>query len=334
MKLLNNDENFENSEYQIVISPNLGDLKSTVKTDNNGLNNSQYPSEENNIKDELISKIRIFLKKCQKSSPFAFNGYPLRLKEHTTESKLLKKRELNDFNKRFKNQMKANGQIIQHDSEENLLKLENSAINIRKDSKTNGLNKRIIPSNQTSPNLFSKTAMLTSCQIGHKTLDNIILNESFTENACTKLKSRINIIKTYQKINENEMLLNNIREIEGFSLEIQNHIYNDNSGKIRKILNLMIFFILKDLTKRILISIEKIRKSLIGFTSSDNAAFRTESKESWIIKINKLNCYLNLIEVFYPLITLFKKRFSAFFLQFFLGVFEFFSKTQQHNSSY
>ena len=60
-------------------------------------------------------------------------------------------------------------------------------------------------------------------------------------------------------------------------------------------------FFFKDLRKKFLISIEKLRNSLKNLESIDNGAFRVESKESWMNKIKKINSYLNLIEVFYPL---------------------------------
>ena len=232
IKNMNTEDNFENSQYQITISPILGDLKSTVKIDRDGFCSSHYPSEDENIKDELITNIRLILKTYEKISPFSYKGSHIIMKEHTTESNLLKKRDINEFNKIFKNQLKSSEKFTQLNSEENLLILENSTSNFGMESKKNSFNQRMVPSHQTTPNMFCNTAMLTSCQIGQKTLHNIISNEGSLENVSTKLKSRINIIKTYQKINENETLLNVINEIEGISSEIQNQAHSSNFGKL------------------------------------------------------------------------------------------------------
>ena len=63
--------------------------------------------------------------------------------------------------------------------------------------------------------------MLGSCIMSNVSGHTLLNNENSAENI-NKLKSRVSMMKTYQKLNGNEVLLNNLEEIEGIANDVQN----------------------------------------------------------------------------------------------------------------
>ena len=210
IKLLNVEDNIQ--EYNISISPNLGKLKATSE-----LPNHIIPSIAN-IKDALNHEIRVFLKTNEESHSGTLMSMPPILDANPIGGgTIMKKREINEINNSiFKQKMKQTMMSSVINSEENLTKLEHVVGFEKKDCKTNFFNKRFIPSNQTSPNIFSIPNMIGSSYLSLNSLS----NEGGYDTSA-KIKSRVEMIKTYQRISENELLLRSLDEIESVAMEIQ-----------------------------------------------------------------------------------------------------------------
>ena len=219
--MLNSEDNLQ--EYQISISPNLGQLKSlTTTTSPNEGHFMKFMGNISNIKDQLNHRIRVFLKLNEYATSISsFPSIPVFLDSTIKGGTIMKKRDSNEWNMLFKEKMKQS--VL--NSNENLARLEFSQVSSKKDTKTNFFNKRILPSNQTSPNMFCRTAILGSCS-------GICVNNEPSVDNLTKIKSRVDMIKTYQRISENELLLKSLNEIESLSIEIR-----DQSHTLGKILN-------------------------------------------------------------------------------------------------
>ena len=133
----------------------------------------------------------------------------------------MKKREMNEIsNSIFKQKMKQT--MMGPNSNDNLIQLENvSHHDKKKQNNTNFFNKRLLPSNQTSPNIFCGSGMFASSYLSLASFSNEGGND-----ASAKIKSRVEMIKTYQRISENELLLRSLDEIESLAMEIQEKSHN------------------------------------------------------------------------------------------------------------
>lgn len=207
--MLNVEDNF--SECSISISPNLGQLKSVIDT-------SPTFTRPNlaNIKDALNHQIRLFLKTEGSGSLIAI-GPPMLASNPIGFGSIMKKRELNELsNSIFKQKMKQT--IMGLNSNENLIQLENPSLHHKKQNNTNFFNKRFLPSNQTSPNIFCGSGMFASSLMSLGSFSNEGGNNN---DSSSKIKSRVEMIKSYQRISENELLLRSLDEVESLAMEIQ-----------------------------------------------------------------------------------------------------------------
>ena len=216
--MLNSEDHM--SECSISISPNLGQLKSAIDA-----SPSFIKPNLANIKDVLNHQIRVFLKnEGDSSASLIAIGPPMLNSNPIGGGSIMKKREMNELsNSVFKQKMK---QTMMLNSDENLIQLENASHNKKKQYNTNFFNKRLLPSNQTSPNIFCGSGMFVSSYVS-------LGNFSNEGDATSRIKSRVEMIKSYQRISENEVLIRSLDEIESLAMEIQEkgHNMGKNRGK-------------------------------------------------------------------------------------------------------